>query len=312
MKNKLLLMSAFFISNFFKGEANLENLLELDKFSCLEVVKNVSYHELYNAFLKNQTKLFSEAEIEWLKDTFWWQEAGNILEIGSGNGSYLSLLAENFSDKKFVGIEVSKSFLEFSNNTYHQKNLNFYEGNAENFDPKLKSTADLILFRLTLQHLKNPLLGVKNAYEYLTSDGYLLIIDSFDDVKSTSHPIPSMDNALAMLAKLQENKGNGNRKISLEILQMLNDYDSYISQNFKLIYSNLDSEGNIVHYNVDYTKRHNKALFFKHCLLLLAFIEKNFGIKVDLSQAYDELKSYVEDANAWTSPGMHFLVLKKK
>jgi hypothetical protein len=45
------------------------------------------------------------------------------------------------------------------------------------------------------------------------------------------------------------------------------------------------------------------------CLTLLSH---TYQIPVTLDKACDELKSYLEDENAWIIPGMHFLVLKRK
>jgi hypothetical protein len=56
----------------------------------------------------------------------------------------------------------------------------------------------------------------------------------------------------------------------------------------------------------------SRILYFNHSLLFLTLLHRTYHISVDLNRAYDELQDYLYDENAWTSPGTHFLVLKKK
>lgn len=39
---------------------------------------------------------------------------------------------------------------------------------------------------------------------------------------------------------------------------------------------------------------------------------RTYHVQIDIQKAYDELKEYLNDENAWTVLGMHYLVLKKK
>lgn len=297
---------------FLETHESFSNLLQLDKLVCLDRIQTLTYTKLYDVFLNNQTNLFSEAEIKWITQQSWLLEAHKILDIGSGNGSYLSKLATHFPDKTFLGLEKETEFVGIANKRYSNLHLNFSERDAEIYDHDLANTSDLIFFRLTLQYLKEPFLALEKAHKYLLPGGHIVIIESFDDRRRTSHSILEQESAIEQLATIQKQKGLVNRKISLEILRMFEDKISPISENYDLVFSNLDIHGNTLATIIHYEENQDKELYFNHGLLILELFKRIAGIQIDLSKAYDQLREYVNDKNAWTSPGMHYLVLKKR
>jgi len=72
-----------------RAESHLDRLVEYDKETCIEVLQTATLSELWNYFLKNQTELYFSHEAEWLSQKDCWAKAQNILELGSGNGTYL-------------------------------------------------------------------------------------------------------------------------------------------------------------------------------------------------------------------------------
>jgi len=182
---KKLFFLIILICSYFKVEGSLRNLLEGDKIVCLDQLERASKEDLWDAFLEGQAKLFFESEIKWLTNQTWFQQAKNVLEFGSGNGAYLSQLAERFQDKTFHGIEKLHSSVITSNKYYSNEKVLFEHGDAEVFNDQLISSSDIVLFRLTLQHLGKPLIALNNTWHYLSSQGYVFIIDSCDLAKKT-------------------------------------------------------------------------------------------------------------------------------
>ncbi len=309
---KLIIYVCFVTISYLNAEVSLRNLIEYDKTACLERLEKASTEELWDVFLEGQAQLFFEPEFQWIANQVWWQQAKSILEIGSGNGAYLSKLADQFQEKTFYGIDNLSLSVKHANERYARDRILFEEGNAEVFNEQLFHSADIVLFRLTLQHLKQPLLALQNAWHYLSSNGYVLIIDSCDSAKRTSHPITAIDEALESVAKSQSNHGKGNRKITLEILQMIENQQSPLSELYEIVFSNLDAKGNILHENMRLEGYESRKFYFNHNLLFLTLLNRTFQVPIDLSKAYHELKNYLEDENAWTILGMHHLVLKKK
>lgn len=295
----------------FLASVLLSNLVESDKTTCLEALGKATDAELWDVFLEGQSKLFFDSELVWIAKGIWWQEAKNVLEIGSGNGSYLYKLSSQAQDKMFKGVEKLSQSVKQANEQYVGANVVFQEGDGEVFDNQFVDSFDIVLFRLTLQHLKDSVDALKNAAKYLSSNGYVVIIDAYDRAKKTSHPIPAIDEALQRVAEVQKRAGKGNRKVTLELLQTLETKKSPLSELYEVVFSNLDTYGNVIGDSVCFQGDKSRVLYFNHNLLFLTLLHRTYHISVDLNRAYDELQEYLHDKNAWTSPGMHFLVLKK-
>lgn len=311
MKKILLIACLLFLTSV-EANVSLNNLLENDKITYLQSLEQTPDAQLWDVFLNGQSELFFDSEYSLIARAGWWREAKYILEMGSGNGSYLRKLSELSRDKIFKGIEKVSQSVEQANKQNALSNVIFQEGDAEIFDDKLLNSADIVLFRLTLQHLSDPLIALKNAFHYLSENGYVVIIDSNDNAKRTSHPIPAIDEALRLVAEIQKKIGKGNRNVTLELLQELKTKQSPISEFYEVVISNLDIHGNLI-YECEGVKGETKRLlYFRHILLFLTLLQRTYSIPVDLDKAYDELQEYFNDKNAWTSPGMHFLILKKK
>lgn len=96
-----------------------------------------------------------------------------ILEVGSGNGINLKILASNYPNKKFVGIDISKVGIEKSNSCKNKvikkyeyeplkiisknkklDNIKFFCQNAKNLKFKNKSF-DLVFTILSLEQMNN-------------------------------------------------------------------------------------------------------------------------------------------------------------
>ncbi len=294
------------------AEVSLKDLLKYDKEICLERLEKATNEELWDVFLEGQAELFFEPEFQWIASQDSWREAKNILEIESGNGAYLSKLADKFHEKSFYGIEKLPLSVKQANERYARDRVVFQEGDAEILNEQLFHSAESVLFRLTLQHLKNPLLALQNTWHYLPSNGHVFIIDSCDGAKKTSHPITAIDEALELVAESQRNHGVGNRKITLEILQMLESHQSQLSGLYEVVYSNLDATGNVLDEVLRLEGEQARKRYSNHNLLFLTLVHRTYQVKVDMSKAYDEIREYLDDENAWTVLGMHYLILKKK
>ena len=59
-----------------------------------------------------------------------------------------------------MGVEKQSPLVMQSNAQYGPYGLDFAKGDAEQENEQLKDKFDVILFRLTLQHLKNPSLAL--------------------------------------------------------------------------------------------------------------------------------------------------------
>lgn len=114
----LLVLSHFLALSFLKAGMPLYNLVENDKPTCIERLNEANDAELWNVFLGIQADLFFDHEVRWIEQETWWSQAQRVLEIGSGNGAYLSRLAGKFQEKTFQGIEKLPLLAKQSNESY--------------------------------------------------------------------------------------------------------------------------------------------------------------------------------------------------
>jgi SAM-dependent methyltransferase len=284
-------------------------LERISKAKALLQLQNATTENLWDHLLKLQVDLYFDQEIYLLSDQIWWQNSQNILEIGCGNGEYLSRLATTFSDKNYTGFDIT-----ISNGQLNNKHISFLKGDAELFNEQLASQFDAVIFRLTLQHLKNPELALEHAFHYLKPGGHVLIIDSCDSSKKNSHPIPSLEEGMKILNLRNQQKGEGNRFITLQVLRDLSDEKSALAKLFTLLFTSLTNKGenNLGSGRILFNAKRDRTLYFNQGLFFLEIVRRKCELPIDLSRAYDELQVYIENDQSWFIPGFHQLVLKRK
>lgn len=294
------------------ANVSLAHLMDYEKEICLEKLEEPTEQEMWDIFLKGQSELLFKTHFFWIENTDWWQKARTILEMGSGNGAFLYKLSECAKTKIYFGLEKQSLFVEKAIKDYADTNASFLERDVEVFDKSFVDTADLIIFCLTLEHLKKPVIALENAWNYLLPDGYILIIDSYDKATRTSHPLETYLQAISLLRESGDKLGTIHRTITLEVMNEITQMNSPLSKLYEVVFSNLDRSGNVLHDTPHYSTDEERVAFFNHILLFLTILKRFYHLPFDLRVAYDELKEYVRDKNAWTTIGCHYLVLKKK
>ncbi len=308
---KILCFFSQFTSLGLRAEDHLDRLAEYDQRACTEVLQKADLAELWNYFLKGQANLYIEQEVEWLSQKDGWAKAQNILELGSGNGAYLSQLSETFKDKVFLGVEKQASYVEQSKAQFGRSGLAFIEGDAESNNEQYYNQFDAVLYRLTLQHLKNPKLSLELAHQYLKKDGYVFIIDSYDPAKISSHEIHSFEKACRQHNERNRATLKGNRRITIEILEDLQNKNSILSNLYEVAHTSLDVQGNRLEKGIRFESEQDRKRYFNHALLFLSILKKGYEVPVDMSEVYSELLVFLEDEKSWICPGVHLLILKK-
>jgi ubiquinone/menaquinone biosynthesis C-methylase UbiE len=298
--------------------ASKEDLLRIrlsDKQSILAEIETLALGPLWDYFLKNQVQLYFDQEKEYFSQEDWWRQAQSVLEIGSGNGEYLSRMSRTFTNKKYLGMEKTKELVQTTNMRFQKdENITFIEGDAQVFNESLVESYDVIIFRFLLQHLQNPMAAIDHAHRYLKPQGSILIIDICDSFRKTSHPIPYFDAIIRILNERNKQFSLGNRLISSQILRSLKNDQAPLAQQFDLCFSNIDECGN-PHINqpIQYLTQKERTLHFNHLLHIYEILKKGpWQIPVDLSRAYDELRIFLDSEQAWVRSGEHVLVLRKK
>lgn len=128
------------------------------------------YTSIYNDLFKSNTR--SEYECEEIIKITQPSESSVILEVGSGTGHLLN----NFDKKGYTvhGLEKSDAMIRYSNEKF--PNLNIHKGNA--LDPMIFEKgifSHVCCMDFTIYHIKDKRRFIRNCYNWLQPNGYLIL-----------------------------------------------------------------------------------------------------------------------------------------
>ena len=100
---------------------------------------------------------------------------GNVLDIGSADGMFTSIIAKKSKAKKVIGIDVLKRSVDWANKHWKNSVMKFYVGDAENLKYD-KESFDAIVALEVLEHVEKPVVVLKNVKRLLKKDGYAVYL----------------------------------------------------------------------------------------------------------------------------------------
>lgn len=318
---KAAALSIFFVNiplTCINGEEMVSLQSELgvnSKKNFLKTLEAMPISELWDRFLHVQASLFFKKEFGLIFDERWWHEARDVLQIGSQNGQLLSQLANEFSEKQYVGLEKESHFVQSSQEKFQTDTLLFLEKDIEVFQDEFSSQFDVIIFHLILQDLKEPRKTLEHAFRYLKEKGYIFIVDSHDASRKSSYPTPILEQTFKTLNASNRETKKGNRLITLELQNELKNSSSALSSYFKILFSNLDDAGSDAPDGkqiILYSNEEEGPLYLDYYMMFLEILKKEWGIRVNLEDAYDEANYFVENKSSWLRSGKHVLILQKR
>ncbi|MDA3911188.1 MAG: class I SAM-dependent methyltransferase [Bacteroidales bacterium] len=104
-------------------------------------------------------------------------ETKDVLEVGAGRGGGASYISRYFKPKSYIGMDISKSSIEFCNNYYDNvEALNFVCGNAEKL-PFDDNMFDFVINVESARCYNNQLAFFNEVFRVLKPDGKLLLAD---------------------------------------------------------------------------------------------------------------------------------------
>ncbi len=109
--------------------------------------------------------------LEELKKIAW----HNILDVGCGTGPTLELLAKEFPEREFNGLDLTPKMIEVAK-AKKLPNSNFVVGDSENM-PFESSSFDALICANSFHHYPNPERFLAEAERVLRPGGYLILRD---------------------------------------------------------------------------------------------------------------------------------------
>jgi SAM-dependent methyltransferase len=143
----------------------------------------------WDATLRKQVDLLWPREAERL-EAHGLREARTILDLGTGNGYFLSRLAERHPEKSFVGIESSPSLAALARRGATEgkiSNMRVLQGSCPLAE--VESRFDLVLARLSLYSMPNREDVLRWAHGLLDKDGRMVLVEVDDGLKACWPPM---------------------------------------------------------------------------------------------------------------------------
>lgn len=109
-------------------------------------------YRLYDARLEVQAALSAEAEIKVLTTLSAWDGVESVIDVGCGNGSFLSRLAVACPSVSFQGVDVDPDAIAAARSVSGASNLRFDCGSVE----EVGQPADLMISRFCLLYVDDP------------------------------------------------------------------------------------------------------------------------------------------------------------
>ncbi len=129
----------------------------------------------WDELLRLQVDLFFPYELDWLADNEAWKRARDILDVGCGNGYYLSKLKALHADKTYHGMDVSAELITLAKQQHRAPGIEFATGDF--LKGEIGRRYDAILLRFVVQHLDSFSLIAERAAAMLRPGGTVIIIE---------------------------------------------------------------------------------------------------------------------------------------
>jgi len=194
-----------------------------------------------------QIKAFSKVEYAYINDIIRGNEISSVLDVGTGEGSFISRLALDNTSVRFLAIDIDEVLISCAKKKGKPNNLTF-----ENtlFDSSFRNESfDLILARFAVEHMTDVTQFIKEAFRRINSGGLLLITEYYIDslhsksdewkffrekelelyMKFGSHPRISLDIAVHMRVSGYKSIESSFRHISPSTVGFENFYNLIIS-----------------------------------------------------------------------------------
>jgi SAM-dependent methyltransferase len=129
----------------------------------------------WDDLLRLQVDLFFPQESAYLQTFEPWRAARHVLDVGCGNGYYLSRLQSEFPQKLYFGIDLSRELIAEARTRHSGPDLRFAQANLFDFSPPRRF--DLVVMRFLVQHLTDLAAVIERAERLATVDGGLLVVE---------------------------------------------------------------------------------------------------------------------------------------
>ncbi|MFA6433414.1 MAG: class I SAM-dependent methyltransferase [Elusimicrobiales bacterium] len=246
---------------------------------------------IYDELLRIQARVTFADDLKYLVDEPAWNSSTEILELGCGPGYFLANLARYFPQKRFLGVDVDKGFVDAACRRHGAElsNAAFDTQNIYEWRPERKF--DYILLRFVAQHLPDHPALLARLKELLRPDGRVLVIESADKYAYKFVPrVPALEDVFTQMASKEKNdREAASHLMALKFMKTIG-YQ-------KMLISSMGEE--------------RAHLFANWFLLIAALVRREHGAQVDLGRLALEFHKWKEDKHSYGHWSLEYLLLGK-
>lgn len=236
----------------------------------------------YNKMLTYQVEINRNIEIPLVNNEYI-MEADEILDVGCGNGYFISQLASIHPQKKFVAIDEDSSMIDYAKTDNHLDNILYYNVSYNDFN--YEKLFDVIIVRLVVHIVDDHKKFFAWIHNHLSIGGALIIIDADDENYSVYPELP-------YFSSMEKKTNDTINKIGMR--------DTKAIVRKELIESGFN-EDRFFTYSPN-SILVDKALFYRYMIYVVR-IEKGNEMP---EEAYKELYEWYENENSFIQYGLYF------
>ncbi|MUT68435.1 bifunctional 2-polyprenyl-6-hydroxyphenol methylase/3-demethylubiquinol 3-O-methyltransferase UbiG [Paenibacillus sp. NEAU-GSW1] len=144
---------------------------------------------VFDEMLQLTTELFFEQELKlFFRFPEWEQPPANVIDVGCGNGAYLSRLHQVYPELPMTGLEIENSIFEFAKAKCNE-GLEFHLSSYEKSSFKTQSVAAIVA-RLVMPHINDRLHFAEWANAQTAAGSRLIVLDVDSDELQWNERLP--------------------------------------------------------------------------------------------------------------------------
>lgn len=167
------------------------------------MTQDTSVVALWDAILRCQVDVTFPQELAVYYASEKWQRARSVIDIGTGNGYYLTKLASYFPDKTYYGVDRAQEFIQIAQRDLDRRAITFES--CELFD--VKGCYDVVIMRLVLQHVQDIDAALDKVTTITNPEGSAFLIDAYDAARLFRPDVPRLRALLAKFEEYQTSQG---------------------------------------------------------------------------------------------------------
>ncbi len=254
---------------------------------------------LWNRLMQYQTAFSLPSELIFFYGSTDWLNARSVIDLGTGNGYYLSKLVKRFPTKTYVGVDHEPSYINIAakrgsaKQDYHNCRVRFEIKDIS----EVKGKFDFALARLLVQHLNSIEAFLCHVHGILHLDGTLLVVESNDSARRFYPELPHMENFFSTFKNARKEAGF-DRNAGFIIRSRAEDLGFQLVKEMNLL--------------IPSTLTSYKMLFFKSYQTIFEIVKCNYGIDFDYNTLNSELQSWLNTPNSYAQIGVHMACYKRR